>query len=96
MNNITRQASSPVGSPSPDTKGGERRRDDEGRTGKCEARTAGDIADGQASNHPRPMTSRWHHKSGHGTSSEETEPSDEKKSETDDIARQESKQEIAA
>lgn len=92
----SRQASSPAGSPSPDTKSGERRRDDEGRTGKGEARTAGDIADGQASNHPRPMTSRWHHKSGHGTSSEETEPSDEKKSETDDIARQESKQEIAA
>lgn len=46
MNNITRQASSPVGSPSPDTKSWARRRDDEGRTGKGETRAAGDIAEG--------------------------------------------------
>lgn len=54
---ITRQASSPVGSPS--LRHGKRgeERDDEGRAGKGEARTTGDIAEREASSQPRPMTS---------------------------------------
>lgn len=39
----SRQASSPVGSPSPDTKSGAMKRDDEGRTENDEARTTGNI-----------------------------------------------------
>lgn len=55
---ITRQASSPVGSPSPDTKSGERRRDDEGRTGKGEANDGEwTSSSGKQATTPRQMTS---------------------------------------